>query len=215
MLSSMLFDIYFLEEKTMKYLSTKSMVPGIAILVAMVSTSISAQSTMSDTEVDQTKPFTITKVKYQAADEITDKSFSGYYYLNIAASGSTPTESTGDYSYGNSGCLYENSLTGAYDVNLRLPDGHRIVGMRYYFEDGNSSSSNAFIMRMDGDGTYAQLLQVQSTGDSGTYTSAYDDLSTSHFVDNARYSYVLRFNSGQIGSDQNMCGARLYMQATP
>lgn len=199
----------------MKYLSTKSMVPGIAILVAMVSTSISAQSTAAEEVTNLTDQFTISKVKYQAEDERNDKSFNGFYYLNIAASGSTPTDTAGDYSYNNSGCIYENNLTSSYDVNLHLPDGHRIAGLRYYFKDGDASSSYAFLMRMDGDGTYSQLVQVESTGDSGNYSSEYEALSTSHYVNNAEYFYVLRFNSGQTGSSQSMCGARLWIEATP
>lgn len=195
----------------MKYLFIKSM----AWMAAMVSTSISAQSTVPDKVIDATNQVTITKVAYQAEDERTDKSFNGYYYLNIAASGSTPTDTAGDYSYNNSGCIYENNLTSSYDVNLHLPDGHRIAGLRYYFKDGDASSSYAFLMRMDGDGTYSQLVQVESTGNSGNYSSEYEALSTSHYVNNAEYFYVLRFNSGQTGSSQSMCGARLWIEATP
>jgi hypothetical protein len=196
----------------MKYLSIKSM----AWMAAMVSTSVSAQSVVPDESIDVSNQFTITKVKYQAEDEIRNKSFSGYYYLNIAASGSTPTDATGDYdTSGNDGCLNENNLTSTYDVNLRLPDGHRIAGMRYFYKDGTTGSSYAFIMRMDGDGTYSELVSVESTGSTGSYASAFETVTPNHYVNNAMYSYVLRFNSGETGSNQEMCSARLWIQATP
>lgn len=195
----------------MKYLSIKSM----AWITAMVSTSISAQSTVPDETTNLTSQFNITKVKYQAEDEMPDKTFNGKYFLNIAASGSTPTEATGDYdTFGSDGCLFLNNVTGAYDVNLRLPDGHRIDLMRYYFKDGDTGGSQAYLYRMDGDGTFSLLANVVSTGNSGTYTSEFVNLSPAHYVDNSRYSYVLRFDSSQIGTNQRMCSVRLWIQAT-
>ncbi|KAA3638314.1 MAG: hypothetical protein DWP95_12925 [Proteobacteria bacterium] len=187
----------------------------MAWITAMVATSLTAQTTVPDESIDQVKPFTITKVKPQAIDEQSLKAFSGLYYLNIVAAGATLVDELGDYTYGNSGCFYENNLSGAYDVNLHLPDGHEILGYRYFFEDGTAGSSRTYLYAMHGDGTLTQLHSIQSTGNANTYSSVYQGLPTQHFVNNAENFYVLRFESSEIGDDQEMCGARLFLRATP
>ncbi|MCX7545296.1 hypothetical protein [Marinicella gelatinilytica] len=199
----------------MKYLSIKSM----AWITAMVSTSISAQSTVPDETIDITDQFTVTKVKYQDdnQDELSDKSFSGTYHLNIAASGSVPIMSSdNDYTYANKGCFYAN-VVGLFDVNIQLPGGHRINGIRYFYDDNSASSnSQVTLYRINQNtGTYSSLQSVTSSGSAGVYTSHYENISTPHFIDNANYAYVLRFQPGSPGIDQIMCGARLNMTATP
>ena len=194
----------------MKYLSIKSM----AWMAAMVSTSVSAQSTVPDEVINVTDQFTITKVNYQDADEMSDKSFSGNYYLNLAASGSELNISADDYAYASEGCIYFDTNPGFLEINLHLPDGHRIRGVRYYYKDNDTNSSRAQLYIAPSDGSFSALHSVDSTGDSGTYASEYEDLPSVHFVNNAENAYVMRLYTTATGTNQQMCGVRLFM-ATP
>lgn len=191
----------------MKHLFFKSM----AGIIAMVSTSLSAQSMEPDETIGQSNPFTITKVKYQDEDEMSNKSFTGTYFLNLAATGAEVNTSTDDYIYGSEGCLYFNTDAGFLDMNLHLPDGHEILGMRYYFKDGSADSSRAQLYIAPSNGPFSSLIAVESTGNSGTYLSDFNSPATPHFVNNAKNAYVIRFYTSVTGSDQQMCGVRLFM----
>ncbi|KAA3638318.1 MAG: hypothetical protein DWP95_12945 [Proteobacteria bacterium] len=186
----------------------------MAWITAMVSTTLTAQTTVPDESLDQANPFTITKVSYQDDDENLDKSFSGFYYLNIAAAGSTVNISADDYAYAGAGCINFDTAAGFLETNIHLPDGHRIIGVRYFYKDGDTGSSHIQFYRASSNGFFNSLLILDSTGNSGTYTSVYDALAPTHYVNNAENAYVMRFYTSTTGLDQQMCGARLYM-STP
>jgi hypothetical protein len=197
----------------MKHLIIKSM----AGIVAMASTSISAQSMVPDEPVALAKPFKISKVKYEDHDAHFDKTFSdgSWYTLSITASGSTPVYHNTNYTYANSGCFYFNSVgSDALDTNIHLPDGHAILSMWYYYKDGSSSNSTAYLSKMDGLGNITALLTNESEGDSGNYASR--AVSTAgYIVDNSKYFYHLRFRTSQAGSNQQICGVGIVMDPTP
>ena len=197
----------------MKYLSIKFMV----WIVAMVTTSASGQTLLTDEQLTQAKPFKISKVKYEDPDAHFDKTYSNgsWYSLNITASGSTPAYHNTDYTYTNEGCFYFNSgLNDALDTNLHLPDGHAIMSMWYYYKDGGSGKSAAYLSRMDGLGNLTALLTNESQGNSGNYNG--QGVSTSgYIVDNSKYFYHLRFRTNEAGSNQQICGVRLVMDPTP
>lgn len=195
----------------MKYLSIKSMAPCVAILTAMVSNSVSAQSTVTDKVIDATDQFTVTKVEYQDADESSNKNFSGNYYLNLAASGSEINIAADDYVYAQGGCIYFDTNAGFLEINLHMPDGHRIRGVRYYYKDSSIGFSRAQLYIAPSTGSFSSLVNVDSTGNSGTYASEYEDLPSTHFVNNAENAYVMRLYTNNTGTDQQMCGVRLFM----
>ena len=166
---------------------------------------------------DKHGPFTITKVKYQDEDNVSEKTYSdgSFYNVKLTASGSTAAYYNTDYTYSGAGCFYfNNAATDALDTNIHLPDGHAIKSLWYFYKDGSSSSSTAYLSRMDGLGNLTSLLTNTSTGESGEYESR--AVSTSgHIVDNSKYFYHLRFRTNQTGSSQQICGVSLTIDPTP
>lgn len=107
------------------------------------------------------------------------------------------------------------SLNGDFDVNLQLPDGHQILGYRYYWFDVSASSSRASLFQFDGAGGTTLLGNNDSTGDSGFGESYLNLLADNIIVNNYNGSYTIRFNSNEDGNDQRMCAVRLFMDSDP
>lgn len=198
----------------MKYLPFKSM----AWILAMVSTPLFAQQAVPNKSVNQEKSFIVTEVKYQNEDNLNDKNFNGQYYLNFAAVGSTPWDSSDNYSYKGKGCISSNTSGAEFSINLHLPDGHKIIGLRYYFikdyvQFGNHSFASLY--RTNGKGQADVLASVDILNTNGNMGNNYVDLPEPHYVNNAKSFYVLGFTN--IGSKNNvqMCGARLTLEAAP
>ena len=150
-----------------------------------------------------------------AEDMVIEKGFgTGFYYALIPASGGSANYSTVDYTYGGGGCMYtSNSLVdGDLDINLQLPDGHTLLGFRYYWSDTDAGSSDATLYKFNGLGSVTNLLNIASTGDTG-FGSLYENLSGGdHVIDNSTGAYVIRFDGGS-GNTQEMCGVRLFFES--
>lgn len=185
-----------------------------AVMIALVSTSLSAFGEVNyQTAAEEAVKADVVALKADGSP-MTTKDFVGSYWLSLTTAGSNIIRSTEEYSYDSQGCLYFDTA-GFLEVNLRLPDGHRINGIRHYYKDGDTGNSNLQLYRATANGSFTALHTVTSTGDTGTYTSLYENLTTPHFVDNANNAYVARFYSSTTGSTQQMCGIRLNMTATP
>ncbi|KAA3638312.1 MAG: hypothetical protein DWP95_12915 [Proteobacteria bacterium] len=139
---------------------------------------------------------------------------SGNYGVYLPASGTSPYSKSMTSIYGGAGCIYRNSPSGFYDLQLQLPDGHEIHGFRYYFYDSSAASSTAYLYTVDNSGIFSSELTIVSTGDTG-YGSVYAGLPTTTLVDNYNYTYSIRFYSGETGGNQEICGVRLFMDSTP
>lgn len=139
---------------------------------------------------------------------------SGYYYVYLPASGITPYSKSSVAGYGSAGCIQRSSPTGYYDLQLQMPDGHEIKGFRYYYFDNSTSSSNAFLYTVDNSGNLSSQLSITSTGDTG-YGTIYANMPTTTLVSNFSYKYSIRFSTGETGSNQRICGVRLFMDSTP
>ncbi len=148
-----------------------------------------------------------------AEDMMIEKGFgTGNYRVLIAASGSSANYSTVDYTYGGGGCMYtsNNLQDGDLDINLQLPDGHTLLGFRYYWNDTDAGSSTARLWKFDGLGGTTNLLNITSTGDTG-FGSFYTALTGGdHVIDNSTGAYVIRFDGG-AGNTQEMCAVRLFI----
>lgn len=139
---------------------------------------------------------------------------SGFYYLFLGASGAAVTNSNPTYAYSGGGCMQRNSggvIDGDFDLDIQVPDGHEIQGIRYYFYDNSAGSSALASFKFDGEGGLTLLDSILSTGDTG-YGNIYQAFTTPHVVDNITGHLVLRFNSNEDGNDQRLCGARIFIE---
>ncbi len=184
-----------------------------AVLLALVAASMPAFGDKYS-QHDQLTASYSEALKSKGDGESVNKDFDGGYWLNIAAAGGTTIYSDDPYTYSQNGCVYYDA-GGWLEINLRLPDGHRINGIRHYYVDGDTGSSSAQLYVAPSNGGFTPLQTVASTGDSGTYSSLYEAMDTPHIVDNANNAYVIRFTSGGGGSTQEMCGVRLNMTPNP
>ncbi len=137
----------------------------------------------------------------------------GTYFLFIGASGASSTYSTADHAYAGGGCMQINSgsgLDGDFDLNLQLPDGHTIGGIRYFYYDDNAGNSSISLFKFDGEGGLTLLYSNFSDTDTG-YGSVFTTPNPQPIVDNSTGSYTLRFNTSQDGNSQRVCGVRIVM----
>ena len=139
----------------------------------------------------------------------------GNYFLFFSASSASANGSALDYTYGDGGCVYQKNHinNGDLDINLQLPDGHIIYGLRYYFNDTSTLSSNVLLLKFNGQGGSTTLQNLSSTGDTGFGSIYQGILDGAHVVDNSNGSYVIRFNSHEDGISQKMCAVRLFLGA--
>lgn len=138
----------------------------------------------------------------------------GSYFVYLPASGITPYSKSSTAAYGGAGCIQRSSSSGYYDLQLQMPDGHEIKGFRYYYSDSSASSSTAFLYTIDNTGTFSNELSITSTGDTG-YGAIYASMPATTLVDNFNYRYGIRFSTGETGSNQIICGVRLWMDSNP
>jgi hypothetical protein len=138
----------------------------------------------------------------------------GEYYVYLPTSGITPYSKSSTAAYGGAGCIQRSSSSGYYDLQLQMPDGHEINGFRYYYSDSSASSSTAFLYTIDNTGTFSNELSITSTGDTG-YGTIYASMPATTLVDNFNYRYGIRFSTGETGSNQKICGVRLWMDSNP
>lgn len=139
----------------------------------------------------------------------------GEYFIYLPASGASPYDKESTFGYSGAGCIYRNTPSGSwYELQLQMPDGHEIIGFRYYYSDSNASSSTAFLYTVDNTGSKTDELSISSTGNAG-YGSVYNVTPATMLVDNANYRYNIRMYSSENGSNQKICGVRLYMDSTP
>ena len=196
-------------------------IKSMALLSLVAAGTVQAQESELATGMSHQSLDSINSIDYSpnAPDVMQQKGFgSGTYYVWVAASGASATSSALDYSYSGGGCMQQDGnsqLDGDLDVNVQLPDGHQVLGFRYYWNDNSASSSSAILWQFDGLGSVNNFGTNTSTGDTGT-GSFYLDLSADNIiVNNAAGSYTIRFNSNENGSAQEMCAVRLFMDADP
>jgi len=134
----------------------------------------------------------------------------GTYFLFVSASGGGSATNSGlDYSYSGGGCLQADgnmAPDGEWDVDIQIPEGHTIGGIRYFYYDSVSENSMLKVYTFGGDGTVTLEFSISSSGDTG-YGSDFDTLTVP--ANYADYSIALRFSMGITGSAHRACGARL------
>ena len=177
-------------------------------IVAMVSTSLSAQSVVPKDFDNQDDSLAYAAENNKDGGVSNTKDFNGTYYLNIPATGANSIFTADEYSYTSAGCVYFDDV-GFMETNIHIPDGHRINGIRYYYRDGDAENSSASIYRAPSGGSFSTIVTNVSDGETGTYVSRYESAPTAHFVNNASNAYVVRFTASTTGTGQQMCGARI------
>lgn len=164
-------------------------------------------------ETQKSKPLPFDKDLYANKDY----GVSGYSVIYQASSAAAVDQSA-DSAYGNEGCIYQPAGTSGlarYDIPLQIPDGHRILGMRYAYFDGTASSTRASIYSINNaDGTYTDEHTVISSGDTG-YNSEYVSLTGGLDINNGNFKYGIRFWSSEAGADQKMCALRIEVDSDP
>ncbi len=192
-------------------------------LISLATTSISfAQPEGSEREAGvhyQTLDGLNKVIDINAPDYLPNRGFgTGNYYLFLGASGAASTDSALDYSYGGGGCMQVDGASvanGDFDMAVQLPDGHQILGYRYYWFDNSASSSQAQLFYFDGTGGFSFWDANVSTGDTG-YGDGYVNVDTENvIVDNFGGYYVVRFRSDEDGSNQRICGIRFFIDSDP
>lgn len=197
----------------------------IAVLSSILMGSAMAQDSeqgLDSQSIDEFDQAMYQPVDKNAADYIDQKAYgNGYYYLSYTASGATSMYDS-EYSYASGACVYQTSGgNGYFDMPLQIPDGHAIIGFRYYWYDNdNSAISNANLFKFNGAGTIDGLLTIESTDTSG-YGDNYATIKNSsgvaeaHTVNNFTGSYVIRFYAGGTDNNTRICGVRLFINSTP
>ncbi len=133
--------------------------------------------------------------------------------LRIAGSILTPRESNVEWSVGGEGgCLY--ATTGDrytwFNTPLYLEQGSTIAYFRMYYDDQNvSSNSSAYLTIYDLYGHIVDEFGVFSSGTGQNYATTAE---IGHIVDYTSYSYVINWSPNSLGSDQQVCGFRIFYQ---
>lgn len=141
----------------------------------------------------------------------------GVYSVTLAASGASAVNKSSEFKYAQGGCIYTPSSStsfAAYDIQLQIPNGHEIQGMRYSFIDRNASKSRAILYSVSDSGTYTDEHIVFSTGDTG-YGSEWVNMPTRLTINNSTHKYGIRFESYENSANQAMCSARLQIGSAP
>ena len=138
--------------------------------------------------------------------------------VDFRISGSTlrPRSSDVDWGWGSGGgCMYAkagNSFT-IFNTSLHLPQGSNILAMRMYYDDTSSSDSVGWFSIYNLYGELVDEWAVTSVGDTG---NGFNDTEVfSHTIDYLSYSYVLNWRPGDLGSDTQLCGFRLFLEPPP
>jgi len=94
-----------------------------------------------------------------------------------------------------------------FTLNLDVPNGARIDYLRLLYYDRSSVDSQAFITNYNAQGSFSDLIGVNSAGNSGYgyQISAY----LGHVVDTEANAYVLNWRPNQLGSAMRLCGLRV------
>lgn len=135
----------------------------------------------------------------------------GYRFL--AGSAFYPRESNTNYHYGFSGCTY---ITGGGDtltIDLDLPQGARVYGVRFFYYDNDPLDSfNFYLTDYDAQGVFRDLLTETSV--DGGYNSIYAEVSSGYdpyTVDQFTHSLNIIVKDG-FGPNMQFCGARAFYE---
>lgn len=194
---------------------------SMALLSLAATGMVQAQESEMGVGIDNGSLDSINSINHSpdAPDMQLNKGFgTGNYYVWVSASGASSNHSALNYSYAGGGCMRQDSAgqsNGDFDINVQLPDGHQILGFRYYWYDASASDSRASLFQFDGLGSLTLFGNNDSTGDTG-FGEFYLDLSGDNIiVDNFSGSYTIRLNSNEDGNNQRVCAVRLFMDADP
>jgi hypothetical protein len=135
------------------------------------------------------------------------KAWSSFEYVFVAGSTFTPRASSTTWGYPGTGCVNAVSGNDIFTLPLILPQGSRIDYLRLYYYDTSNNNSRAWITTYNGSGGFTDLLNVDSTGNSG-YGNTLSAFS-GHIVDNLSNSYVLNWQANQTGGSMRLCGMRV------
>ena len=128
-------------------------------------------------------------------------------YLFVAGSAFNARTSTQTVTYPGAGCI---NSTAAVTTDLQLPQGAEIQGIRtYYYDMASAGSVGTYLTVYDGAGGSSDLLNQDSTLESG-YASEYFNLAVPVVVDNLAQSYVLTAN---MAANLRFCGMRVFYDA--
>ncbi|GAB4338258.1 MAG: hypothetical protein Kow0089_10030 [Desulfobulbaceae bacterium] len=133
--------------------------------------------------------------------------------LRIAGSALKPRESNVEWTGagGGGGCIYASSGTtnAVFNTPLILPQGSTVEYVRMYYNDSNATvDSRAWFTVYNLYGDLVNEWLVTSSGSSGYGYSTTDEIN--HTVDYDSYSYVLNWRPNSLGSDNQLCGFRIY-----
>ncbi len=132
------------------------------------------------------------------------------YYFNVAGSALTARDSNVDWKSDTSGgCLYltNGDLYTKFNIHLDIPNGARIEYLRVYYYSNSSSNSYAWITRYNNQGAFEDVAFVKTTPFTGYGTELSSFIG--HVVDSVYYSYVLIWQSDEIGATTQLCGLRV------
>jgi hypothetical protein len=133
--------------------------------------------------------------------------WSTFRYVHVAGTALRPRDSSVQWEYAGYGCVRATVGTDKLNIHLELPDGSRVDYLRLYYYDATASSSRAWFTSYDNAGSYADIVTVASTGESG-YGTALSVLS-GQVIDTAANSYVLNWGPAVAGAQQWLCGLRV------
>jgi len=132
---------------------------------------------------------------------------SGYSYLRLSGSTFHPFDSTGEYSYRSSGCIYGTGGEYRFVRGLILPEGAILDSIRFFYYDNSSSAYlSAYFTTYDGSGNFAQTNIGNSSADGYGFIERRINLKNDENV--GPMNLTVAFN-GDRGSDVAFCGVRV------
>jgi hypothetical protein len=135
-------------------------------------------------------------------------------YLHVAGTALRPRDSSTNWFYGGSGCVYVEGALHNLNIDVQIPEGSLVEYLRIYYFDTNASDSTAWLTRYfedpldPGTLTFQDIAVVFSDGDSG-YGTTVNDPAVAHEVDAYNNRYVLNWRPAVSGSSLQLCGLRI------
>lgn len=157
-----------------------------------------------DGETYATAPNTGTAPKVDLPDA---PNMSHYFILG---SHLRPRNSSVEYAYDGSGCMYITNAGGGTRLQfpVLLPDGSTIKSMDIIYNDTNASNLTMVLSAYDPGVDDTDIIVLKSTGDTGIGTNSSSEISYS--VDNSQEAYSLNYSWTDVTDDTlQICGIRI------
>jgi hypothetical protein len=185
-------------------MTQRSGLAGLALCLAMVSSSAMAQTTEGFAAAPQSGPQFNDANGPDAINAVSANSV----YLRIAGSSFVPRSASTPAEYTSGGCIRATAAGGIYAADVQLPAGADVRYVRtYFYNNGTSSNVSTFFTEFDGAGAVTQHTTFPTTTNAGYDSTLSPALAVT--VDPGSKSYIMVVNIGAADTNLRFCGVRI------